>query len=105
MTNTLIDDEGEEISGRRVLDGTDLEIAYGWAGDDLTICVNKGGAQVFRVLLEEARKQMSERDLLNFSTSSPDLVFKIGATGEAIASAGYRLGQVAGKVMKAMRKS
>ena len=69
------------------------------------IRVNKGGVQVFRVLLEDARKQMSERELSDFKSVSPDFVFKIGATGEAIASMGYRLGQVTGKVMKAIRKS
>ena len=105
MTDTIIDGTGEEIPGHRILDGTDLEIAYNLAGDDLVIRVNKGGVQVFRVLLEDARKQMSERELFDFKSVSPDFVFKIGATGEAIASVGYRLGQVAGKVMKAIRKS
>jgi len=105
MTDTIIDGTGEEIPGHRILDGTDLEIAYSLAGDDLVIRVNKGGVQVFRVLLEDAGKQMSERELFNFNSVSPDFVFKIGPTGEAIASMGYRLGQVAGKVMKAIRKS
>ena len=105
MTDTIIDGTGEEIPGHRILDGTDLEIAYNLAGDDLVIRVNKGGVQVFRVLLEDARKQMSERELFGFNSVSPDFVFKIGATGEAIASMGYRLGQVAGKVMKVIRKS
>ena len=54
----LIDGAGEELPGRRILDGTDLEIAYNLAGDDLVIRVNKGGAQVFRVVFEDAKKQV-----------------------------------------------
>ena len=50
--------------------------ASSWASDDLVIRVNKRGAQVFRVVLEDARKQVRERELLNFSSASPDLVFK-----------------------------
>jgi len=105
MTDTIIDGTGEEIPGHRILDGTDLEITYNLAGDDLVIRVNKGGVRVFRVLLEDARKQMSERELSNLNNVSPDFVFKIGAPAEPIASMGYRLGRVAGKVVKAIRKS
>jgi len=76
VTDTIVDGAGEENPGWRVLVGTDLEIAYSLASDDLVIRVNKSGAQVFRVVLEDARKQVSERELLNFSGASPDLVFK-----------------------------
>ena len=71
MTDTIVDGAGEENPGWRVLVGTDLEIAYSLASDDLVIRVNKSGAQVFRVVLEDARKQVSERELLNFSGASP----------------------------------
>ena len=32
MTDTIIDGTGEEIPGHRILDGTDLEIAYKLGG-------------------------------------------------------------------------
>ena len=49
MADTILDGSGEQIPGRRVLDGTDLEIAYTLLGDDLVLRVNKAGVQVFGV--------------------------------------------------------
>jgi hypothetical protein len=103
MTDTIIDGTGEEIPGRRILQGTDLQIAYGFVGDDLVLRVEKSGVQVFGVMLEQAKSQMSERDLAN--CNCPDFVFKIGATEKVVASVGHQLGRVAGKVVKAIRKS
>ena len=79
MSNEVaLDGRGEDIPGHRILDGTDLEIAYNFIGDDLVLRVNKGPALVFRVLLQDARKQMPGNQLFNLSTFSPDFVFKIG---------------------------
>ena len=43
MTDTILDGSGEQLPGRRTLDGTDLEIAYALLGDDLALRVNKTG--------------------------------------------------------------
>jgi hypothetical protein len=45
MPDTILDGSGEQTPGRRVLDGTDLEIAYNLLGDDLVVRVNKAGVQ------------------------------------------------------------
>ena len=54
----ILDGTGENIPGHRILDGTDLEIAYNVSGDDLVLRVNKSGVQVFRVKLEGALKEL-----------------------------------------------
>ena len=41
MADTILDGSGEQIPGRRRLDGTDLEIAYNLLGDDLVRRVNR----------------------------------------------------------------
>ena len=46
MADTIIDGTGEELPGRRILSGTDLEIAYNLLGDDLVLRVNKGGTAI-----------------------------------------------------------
>jgi hypothetical protein len=52
MADKVLDGSGERLPGYRVLDGTDLEIAYSLMGDDLVLRVNKAGVQVFGVVLE-----------------------------------------------------
>jgi hypothetical protein len=42
----LLDGTGEESPGHRVLEGTDLEIAYDLQRDDLMLRVNKNGVLV-----------------------------------------------------------
>src|SRR5882672_7785905 len=91
MTETILDGTGENIPGHRILDGTDLEIAYNFSGDNLVLRVNKGPVQIFRVMLVDARKDSSDRRLFDFNSVSPDFVFKIGdvrgglmATGRAV---------------------
>lgn len=101
MADTILDGSGEQIPGHRLLDGTDLEIAYNLLGDDLMLRVNKAGVQVFGVLLENAGKAMTAQQLLDLKTESSDLVLRIGTRSNAVASIGYRLGRLAGKLVKA----
>ena len=103
MADTIIDGTGEEVPGRRILSGTDLEIAYNLLGDDLVLRVNKAGVQVFGVVLQSAAKAMTAKQLLELKTESSDLVVKIGTHGEAATNVGYALGRVAGKLVKATR--
>jgi hypothetical protein len=91
-------------TGRRPIDGTDLEIAYSLLGDDLVLRVNKAGVQVFGVVLENAGKAMTAQQLMEFKTENSDLVVTIGTRGEAVAKMGYRLGRVANKLIKATRE-
>lgn len=104
MTDSVLDGTGEQIPGRRPLDGTDLEIAYTLLGDDLVLRVNKAGVQVFGVILENASKAMTAQQLLELKTESSDLVVPIGTRGQAARDVGYRLGRVAGKLLKATRE-
>jgi hypothetical protein len=83
-TDHLLDGTGEDIPGHRVLQGTDLEIAYNLQGDDLVIRVNKDGLLVFRVMLRDAATEMSHTRLINFNTFAPDLVFTIGDSEEGL---------------------
>ena len=104
MADTIIDGTGEELPGRRILSGTDLEIAYNLLGDDLVLGVNKAGVQVFGVVLQNAAKVMTAEQLLELKTESSDLVVKIGTRGEVVAIVGYRLGRVAVKLVEATRE-
>jgi hypothetical protein len=45
---------GEMVPGQRVLEGTDLDIAYNREDEDPMLRVNKAGVLVFRVQLKEA---------------------------------------------------
>ena len=104
MTDTVLDGSGEQMPGRRPLQGTDLEIAYTLLGDDLVLRVDKAGVQVFGVVLENAAKSMTAEQLLELKTESSDLVVAIGTRGQAARDVGYRLGRVAGKLLKATRE-
>ncbi len=86
--NDVLDGSGEMGPGRMVLEGTDLDIAHDMQGDDLVMRVNKGGVLVFRALLVDAAKVMDERQLLNFNSFAPDMVFRIGDSQEGLTSAG-----------------
>jgi len=103
MPDTILDGSGEQIPGRRLLDGTDLVIAYNLLGEDLVLRVNKAGVQVFGVVLENAAKRMTAQQLLEFKTERSDLVVSVGARRDAVADVGYRLGRVANKLIKATR--
>jgi hypothetical protein len=103
MTDTVLDGSGEQIPGRRPLQGTDLEIAYALLGDDLVLRVNKSGVQVFGVVLENAAKAMTGQELMELKAENSDLVVAIGTRGQAARDVGYRLGRVAAKLLKATR--
>jgi hypothetical protein len=104
MADTVLDGSGERLPGRRPLDGTDLEIAYDLLGDDLVLRVNKAGVQVFGVVLEGAGRAMTAEQLLELKAESSDLVVRIGTRAEVAADVGYRLGRVAGKLLRATRE-
>ena len=80
----LLNGTGEAIPGRRILDGTDLEITYDLQADDLVLRVNKSGILVFRVMLRDAAKAMLEARLQDFNSCAPDLVFTIGDSEEGL---------------------
>ena len=82
--NGLLDGSGEMIPGHRVLDGTDLEIAYNLQGDDLILRVNKSGVLVFRATLADTSVEMGERQLMHFNSFAPDVVFRIGDSHEGL---------------------
>ena len=88
MTDTVLDGTDEEPPGHRILDGTDLQIAYNISGNNLVLRVNKGPVQIFRVLLVDACKEFSDRKLFDFNTFSPDFVFKIGDVREGLMAMG-----------------
>ena len=82
--NGLLDGTGEAIPGHRILDGTDLEIAYDLQGDHLVLRVNKAGVLVFRTMLRDAAKEMPEQQLVNFNSFAPDFLFTIGDSEEGL---------------------
>jgi hypothetical protein len=104
MPDTILDGSGEQTPGRRLLDGTDLEIAYHLLGDDLVVRVNKAGVQVFGVVLENAGKAMTSQQLLDWKTENSDLVVSIGPRGDSVAKMGFALGRVTSKLVKAARE-
>ena len=104
MADTILDGSGERIPGHRLLAGTDLEIAYNLLGEDLTLRVNKAGVQVFGVVLENAGKPLTAKQLLELKAEKSDLVVTIGTRGDAVANVGYRLGRMANKLIKATRE-
>ena len=104
MADTILDGTGEHIPGHRLLAGTDLEIAYSLLGDDLVLRVNKAGVQVFGVVLENARKELTAKQLLELKTEKSDLVVSIGTRGDTVANVGCGLGRMANKLIKAARE-
>jgi hypothetical protein len=81
-----------------------LEIDYSLLGDDLVLRVNKAGVQVFGVVLENARKALTAKQLLELKTEKSDLMVTIGPRGDTVANLGYRLGRVTSKLIKATRE-
>jgi hypothetical protein len=73
-------------------------------GDDLVLRVNKAGVQVFGVVLENVRKELSAKQLLELKTEKSDLVVSIGPRGDTVANVGFALGRVTSKLMKAARE-
>jgi hypothetical protein len=104
MPDTILDGSGEQTPGRRVLDGTDLEIAYHLLGDDLVVRVNKAGVQVFGVVLENAGKAMTAQQLLELKTEKSDLMVSIAPRADTVANVGFALGRVTSKLMNAARE-
>lgn len=92
MADTILDGRNEDPPGHRILDGSDLEIAYNRTGDNLVLRVNKGPVQVFRVMLVDAFKHFDDRRLFDFNGVSPDFVFKIGDVGEGLMTIGRAAG-------------
>lgn len=84
QANGVLDETGEAISGHRVLDGTDLEIAFDLQADDLVLRVNKAGVLVFRAKLRNAAPEMLESRLVHFNSFAPDLMFTIGDSEEGL---------------------
>ena len=105
MSDTVLDGTNEEPPGHRILDGSDLEIAYNRSGDNLVLRVNKGPVQVFRVLLHDAFKDIDDRKLFNFNSVSPDFVFKIGDVYEGLMAMGRSVGLDADQIKKLEEKA
>jgi hypothetical protein len=105
MTETILDGTGEEPAGHRILDGSDLEIAYNRHGDNLVLRVNKGPVQVFRVMLVDAFKHFHDRKLFDFNSVSPDFVFKIGDVREGLLAMGRSVGLDAAQMQKLEAKA
>jgi len=103
MPDTILDGSGEETPGRRLLEGTDLEIAYDLLGDNLVLRVNKAGVQVFGVVLENAAKAITEKQLLDIKEEKSDLVVSVGPRKDTVANVGFALGRVTSKLIKATR--
>ena len=55
------------------------------------------------MVLENAGKGMTTQQLPELKTESADLVVAIGPRGDALGNVGYRLGRVAGKLIRATR--
>ena len=104
MADTILDGSGENIPGHQLLEGTDLEIAYSMLGDDLVLRVNKAGVQVFGVVLVNARKELTAKQLLELKREKADLVVSVGTRGDTVAKMGFALGRVTSKLMKATRE-
>jgi hypothetical protein len=79
MPDTILDGRGEQTPGRRLLDGTDLEIAYNLLGDGLVLRVNKAGRASLRGRPRERRQIDDRAALLELKAESSDLVVTVGA--------------------------
>jgi hypothetical protein len=104
VPDTILDGGGEQTPGRRLLEGTDLEIAYNLLGDDLILRVNKAGVQVFGVVLEKAGRPLTAQQLRELKAESSDLVVTIGTRADTARKVGFALGRIAGKLVKATRE-
>ena len=104
MTDVVLNGSGEAIPGRRMLEGTDLELAYNLQGEDLILRVNKAGVLVFRVQLRDAAAGMLETRLVNFNSVAPDFPRIAGQHYDYIVQAitGYKTGARKSPVMMPM---
>jgi len=66
--------------------------------------VNKAGVQVFGVVLENAGKAMSAKQLLELKTEKSDLVVSIAPRKNTAANVGFALGRLTSKLIKASRE-
>jgi hypothetical protein len=105
MSETILDGTNEDPPGHRILDGSDLEIAYNRSGDNLILRVNKGPVQVFRVMLMDAFKHFDDLKLFNFNSVSPDFVFKIGDVREGLMAMGRAVGLTSEQMQKLEAKA
>lgn len=64
--------------------GTDLEVNWNLNGNDLVVRVNKGPTMVARMVLRDAAKEMTAKQLMNFSPLSPDFTCRIGDMNEGL---------------------
>lgn len=76
------------------LAGTDVEVSLSQQGDDLMLWVNKAGIQILRVRLQDSMKDLSDATLMQFSSLSPDFVFKIGDCADGLARLKRSLGVI-----------
>jgi hypothetical protein len=88
----ILDGMGEDVPAHRLLEGTDLQIAYKLSGDSPVIRVNKGPWQVFRVTLKDAVPRINELELLRFNRVSPDFTFRVGHTKGRMLTLGRSVG-------------
>lgn len=78
------DDVRHALPAHLPLAGTDVEINANTQGKDVVVRVNKGGILVCRILLEDAAKEMTSKQLFAFSPVAPDFVFKVGDTANGM---------------------
>ena len=103
MPDTILDGSGEQTPGRRLLDGTDLEIAYNLLGDDLVLRVQSWRSGL-GVVLEKAARPMTAQQLLKLKAENSDLVVTVGTRADTARNVGFALGRMAGKLVKATRE-
>ena len=80
-----------------------VKCGYSMLGDDLVLRVNKAGVQVFGVVLENARKELTAKQLLELKTEKSDLVVSFGTRGDTVAKMSFALGRMTSKLVKATR--
>jgi hypothetical protein len=78
------EDVHDAPSGHLPLVGTDLELCFTRSGNDAVLHVNKGGVMICRIRLQDAGRDLSAEALMQFSTSAPDFMFKVGDSREGM---------------------
>jgi hypothetical protein len=92
MGEAILDGTGEDVPGHRILEGTDLEVAYNLEGGDLVLRVNKGPVLIFRVRLAGVVREMGDDELLLCNSVAPDFTFRMGESRERLYQIAKRLG-------------
>lgn len=59
--------------------------------------------KVFGVVLENAAKPMTAKELLEFKAEKSDLVISVGPRKDTVANVGFALGRVTSQLMKVAR--